>query len=83
MPKDLIPEYTLIVYQEKTVLFGQDPNAARDYEIIETLITYQNSPYIQEVISGDVIKNMDISEDFLTFYYITPDDTLDTLYDMI
>lgn len=40
LPDDLIPEYTLIVYQEKTALLGQDPNATRDYEIIETLITY-------------------------------------------
>lgn len=79
LPEDLTPEYKLVVYQEKTVLLGQDPDAERDYEIIETLITYEDSPYVTEFISSDVIKNMEISEEYLTFNYTMPDDVIDTL----
>ena len=41
LPDDLISEYKLLVYQEKTLLYGQESNEERDYELIETLITYQ------------------------------------------
>lgn len=80
---DLIPEYKMLVYQEKTLLQGQDPNEERDYELIETVITFQNSQYIAEVISSDVIKNMTIPEDVMTFYYIMPDDIQKELHEMI
>ena len=30
---DLIPEYQLLVYQEKTMLWGQDPDKDREYEL--------------------------------------------------
>ena len=71
---DLIPEYIWLVYQEKTLLAGQDPSEEREYELIETIITFQDSPYIKQIISSTVIKNMIISEDVLTFYYSMPDD---------
>lgn len=71
---DLIPEYVWLVYQEKTLLAGQDPSEEREYELIETIITFQDSPYIKQIISSTVIKNMIIPEDVLTFYYSMPDD---------
>lgn len=71
---DLIPEYIWLVYQEKTLLAGQDPSEEREYELIETIITFQDSPYIKQIISSTVIKNMIIPEDVLTFYYSMPDD---------
>ena len=71
---DLTPEYILLVYQEKTLLAGQDPSEEREYELIETIITFQDSPYIKEIISNTVIKNTIIPEDVLTFYYSMPDD---------
>ena len=71
---DLTPEYILLVYQEKTLLAGQDPSEEREYELIETIITFQDSPYIKEIISNTVIKNTVIPEDVLTFYYSMPDD---------
>lgn len=37
---DLIPEYVWLVYQEKTLLAGQDPSEEREYELIETIITF-------------------------------------------
>ena len=72
--EDLIPEYIWLVYQEKTLLAGQDPSEEREYELIETIITFQDSPYIKQIISSTVIKNMIIPEDVLTFYYSMPDD---------
>ena len=71
---DLIPEYIWLVYQEKTLLAGQDPSEEREYELIETIITFQDSPCIKQIISSTVIKNMIIPEDVLTFYYSMPDD---------
>ena len=71
---DLTPEYILLVYQEKTLLAGQDPSEERAYELIETIITFQGSPYIKEIISNTVIKNMIIPADVLTSYYSMPDD---------
>ena len=65
------------------MLYGQDPNEERDYELIATLITYQNSSYIKEIISSAVIKNMIIPENALTFYYVMPDDIQEDLYELI
>lgn len=80
---DLIPEYIMLVYQEETLLYGQDPDEKRDYELILTLITYQNSSYIKEIISDSVVKNMIIPENALTFYYIVPDDIQEDLRELI
>ena len=80
---NLIPEYIMLVYQEETLLYGQDPDEERDYELIATLITYQNSSYIKEIISSAVIKNMIIPENALTFYYVMPDDIQEDLRELI
>ena len=74
LPGDLKPDYKMLVYQEKTLLYGQDSDEEREYELVETLITYQDSPYIQEIISNDVIHNMIIPENVMTFYYVMPDE---------
>ena len=73
----------MLVYQEETLLYGQDPDEERDYELIATLITYQNSSYIKEIISSAVIKNMIIPENALTFYYVMPDDIQEDLRELI
>lgn len=78
-----MPEYILLIYQEKTLLLGQDPAEKRDYELVETIITFQNSPYIKEVISSEVIKGAIIPENIMTFYYVMPDDTVKELYKLL
>lgn len=83
LPDDLIPEYKLLVYQEKTLLLGQDPNEERDYELIETITTFQNSSYIEEVISSEVVKNSIVPENALAFYYSLPDDIVKQLQELI
>lgn len=69
----LVPEYNLAVYQEKTLLYGQDPDEEREYEIIEQITTYKNSSYTEVAISGNVIKGLKIPEEFLTLYYTMAD----------
>ena len=83
LPDDLKPNYTMLVYQEKTLLYGQDSNEERDYELIETLITYQDSSYVQEIISSNVVHNMIIPENVITFYYVMPDENLKELEQII
>ena len=83
LPDDLNPDYKMLVYQEKTLLYGQDSNEERDYELIETLITYQGSSYIQAIISSNVVHNMIISEDVMTFYYVMPDEIQKELDEII
>lgn len=50
---------------------------------METVITFQDSQYIAEIISSDVIKNMPVPEDIMTFYYVMPDDIQNELYEII
>ena len=83
LPEGLTPEYKLLVYQEKTLLAGQDPNEERDYELIETIIIFEDSPYVIEVISSEVVKNMILPSDVLTFYYELPDSTIENILNII
>lgn len=82
-PDGLVPEYRLVVYQEKTLLYGKDPDEPRDYEVIETLITFKDSPYVAEMIEGSVVKNMKLPEDALTSYYLMPDETIRILQGLV
>lgn len=68
LPEGLMPEYKLLVYQEKTLLAGQDPNEERDHELIETIVLFEDSPYVIEEISSDVIKNTRLPSGALTFF---------------
>lgn len=43
----------------------------------------QNSPYIEEVISSEVIKSTVIPENVMTFYYIMPDATVEKLHELL
>ena len=76
LPDNLTPEYKLCVYQQKTLLAGQNPDEERDYELIETITTFQDSSYVTEVIAGSVVKNMVLSDSVLTFYYEWTEDTI-------
>lgn len=81
--KELTPQYKLVVYQEKTLLRDQDPNEKREYELIETITTYQDSSYMQVAINPDVIKNGKVPSEFLTFYYLAPDEIIKDLQQLV
>ena len=75
LPENLIPEYKIFVYQEKTLTLGQNSDEEREYELIETITTFQDSSYIQDVISNNVITTA-VPEDTLIFYYSWNKDTM-------
>jgi len=79
----LTPEYKLCVYQEKTLLAGQSPDDERDYELIETLTTFRDSTYVEAEFSPEVIKNMKLSEEYLTFYYLMPEKLAESLREAV
>ncbi len=83
LPDGLTPEYKLLVYREKTLLAGQNPDDEREYELIETIITFKDSPYVIEAISSEVVKNMIIPSDVLTFYYELPNGTVENIINAI
>ena len=68
-----------MVWQEKTLLAGEDPEGEREYEVILNLTLYQDSPLVKAVISPQAVKNMRLSEEMLTAYYTLPDETLSAL----
>jgi len=82
-PGKLTPEYKLCVYQEKTLLAGQSPDDERDYELIESITTFKNSTYVEAVFSPDVIKNMELAEDYLTFCYFMPENLAESLREAV
>lgn len=80
LPDGLVPEYQLLVYQEKTILLGQDPDEEREYELIATLVTFRDSSYVEEIISDDAVKNIIVPEYAMTFCYIMPDGVKEEFY---
>ncbi len=65
---ELIPEYRIIVYQEKTkTLLSLDNN--EEYEKIMEYLTYQESDIVKETIESDAVKNMKLLESFNSYYF--------------
>lgn len=65
---ELIPEYRIIVYQEKTkTLFSLDDN--EEYEKIMEYLTYQESDIVKETIETDAVKNMKLPGAFSSYYF--------------
>lgn len=83
LAQDLVPEFKLIIYQEKTLLAGHDPNTQREYEIIARITIFKDCLYVEERISADMVKNMKIPDDFLTIYYNVPDDIINQLRQLL
>jgi len=63
----LTPAYELRVYQEK------DGEAARDYELIETITTYWDSACAAASFSEDMIHSAVLPREALNFDYTMPE----------
>lgn len=65
---ELIPEYEIIVYQEKTkeLLSLEDDE---DYEKIMEYFTYEKSDIVKEIIETDMVKNMKLAKKFSNHYF--------------
>lgn len=65
---ELIPEYRIILYQEKTkTLISLDNN--EEYEKIMEYITYQDSKLVKAIVGSDAIKNMELPDEFRSYYF--------------
>ena len=77
LPDGLTPEYKLLTYQERTLLFGQDPEAERGYDLVVTMITYLDSACVELRFSdgavGDVFDGVGIPGEILTNYFVMPE----------
>lgn len=65
--ENLVPEYVISLYQEKTHTLIQVENT---YEKIMEYTIYKDSDIVKTTISQDIIKSGLISEEDLTMYYI-------------
>ncbi len=83
LPEGSELEYQLLIYQEKTLLYGQDPADEREYELIETVTTFRDSSCVQDVISDSVLPGFPVPDDVLTFYYIMPDEAREKLSEKV
>jgi len=65
---ELIPEYKIILYQEKTkTLISLDND--EEYEEILEYVTYQDSKLVKEIIRSDEVKNMELPDEFFSYYF--------------
>lgn len=65
---ELIPEYKIIIYQEKTkTLLSLEDN--EEYEKIMEYFTYQQSDIVKGIIGNDAVKNMELAEEFRSYYF--------------
>lgn len=69
---NLIPEYIISVYQEKTKTVIQTENAG-EYEKIMEYVTFENTDVIKVSIGGDVVGDI-VSDDILDEYYTASSD---------
>lgn len=65
---ELIPEYRIILYQEKTkTLISLDNN--EEYEKIMEYITYQDSKLVKAIVGNDAIKSMELPDELHSYYF--------------
>ena len=82
-PDGLEPEYLCLVWQQKTLPAGQDPAAEREYEVVMSVTTFRGSDYVEAAIPPEVAGlwgfPADVAEQFLTFAFRAPEETIETL----
>ncbi len=85
--EELIPEYTILVYQETTAqLLSFLPffSNGADYAQILEFTTYRDSPYIyQQIDTGDLVENSLIPSISISTYYKVDDAILEEIYKVI
>lgn len=69
----LVPEYRITVYQEKTktLIPSADDN---QYEKITEYVTYKDSACVKVTVNSDLIKSREIPDGLLTYYYTGSDE---------
>jgi len=81
---DLTPEYTILVYQEKTPTVFPFFNNGSDYIQILEFTTFKESPYVFENIDTDEILNTNLIPNIsISSYYKVSDEILKGIYEEI
>lgn len=73
------PQYQYICHQEKTQLAGENPDRDKAYEEILSITTYADANVITIEISPEVVKNMMLSEESMSFTHVVSKDTINSL----
>lgn len=79
---ELIPEYRIILYQEKTkTLISLDNN--EEYEKIMEYITYQDSELVKVTVGSDAIKNMELPDELFSYYFEGTEGFFENLWEAV
>lgn len=78
VPQDMTGKYGIVVWEEKKLPEGQETAAEPEYEIIETITTFEGNSYIELVYSDNAVRNV-IQISAIPFYYKVPEEFLETL----
>ena len=73
-PGEAVKELELAVYQEATLLAGQDPAEEREFVNIMRITMFQGTNCVEARIMGGAVPGAGILEEFLTFYYAMPEE---------
>lgn len=82
VPQDMTAKYGIVVWQEKSLPEGQEASSEPEYEIVETITTFEGNSYIELVYSDNAVKNA-IQISAIPFYYTVPEEFLETLQQAI
>ncbi len=79
---ELIPEYRIILYQEKTkTLISLDND--EEYEKIMEYITYEDSEVVKAIVESDARKNMGLSDEFFSYYFEGTEEFFENLQEVV
>lgn len=79
---ELIPEYTIVVYQQKTPQLLSFLNDESEYIQILEFTTYKESNIIfQRIDTGDFVETSMLPELSISVYYQVSDDILEAIYE--
>lgn len=78
VPQNMTGKYGIVVWQEKVLPEGQKTDEENEYEMIETITTFEGNSFIELVYSQNAVRNA-IPISNIAFYYSVPDEFLETL----
>ena len=79
LPEGAVPLYRYVVYQEGTVLAGQDPAEERPMEELLRFTLYEDSDLMTMEVAPELLGELPLLGDLLTFTWSLPREDLDYL----
>jgi len=82
-PQGLEPEYVCLLWQQKTLLAGQAPDADRDYEVVLRLTTFPGTNYVEVEVPAEAVGLWglpeELAEQVLNFSFLAPEESVAAL----